>query len=140
MTTNRAEMISLIKEGVACPNGRDPFGDHCESCDYRDSKECDYERLADYLLANGVTIQKWLPVSQPPKNMGTYLVNIRQENDIDGEIINLTLEAWYKTNDLLFHNPKEIGWNLLHEWYELSDRLRPYITHWTYWPSMPMED
>lgn len=108
--------------------------------DFREYDEDDVTEIAEHLIRNGVTIQKWIPVSHPPKCTGTYLVNIHQENDIDGEIVNLTLEAWYKTNDLLFHNPKEIGWHLLHEWYELSDQLRPYITHWTYWPSMPAEE
>lgn len=30
--------------------------------------------LADYLIANGVTIQRWIPVSDPPKEDGTYIV------------------------------------------------------------------
>ena len=30
--------------------------------------------IADYLLANGVTIQKWIPASKPPKEEGSYLV------------------------------------------------------------------
>lgn len=32
------------------------------------------DKIADYLIANGVTIQKWIPASSPPKEDGTYLV------------------------------------------------------------------
>ena len=30
--------------------------------------------LADHLIANGVTVQEWIPVSEPPKEKGTYIV------------------------------------------------------------------
>lgn len=29
--------------------------------------------LADYLVKNGVTVQKWIPASEPPKENGYYL-------------------------------------------------------------------
>ena len=32
------------------------------------------EYLADYLTSNGVTVQEWIPVSEPPKEKGTYIV------------------------------------------------------------------
>ena len=35
--------------------------------------------IADYLIANGVTVQKWIPVSEPPKKRGTYQVYIHDE-------------------------------------------------------------
>ena len=30
--------------------------------------------LASHLIANGVTVQEWIPVSEPPKEKGTYIV------------------------------------------------------------------
>ena len=30
--------------------------------------------IADFLIANGVTVQEWIPVSEPPKEKGTYIV------------------------------------------------------------------
>ena len=30
--------------------------------------------VADYLIAHGVTVQEWIPVSEPPKENGTYIV------------------------------------------------------------------
>lgn len=32
------------------------------------------EAVADYLLDSGVTVQEWIPVSEPPKEKGTYIV------------------------------------------------------------------
>ena len=32
------------------------------------------EIIADGLIANGVTVQEWKPISEPPKEKGTYLV------------------------------------------------------------------
>lgn len=52
----REKLLELIEVGVACPACRDPFGDSCDSCPYCDSNFCDFERLADYLIANGVTV------------------------------------------------------------------------------------
>ena len=33
-----------------------------------------WEEAANYLIANGVTVQEWIPVSEPPKEKGTYIV------------------------------------------------------------------
>ena len=30
--------------------------------------------LADYLISNGVTVQEWISVKEPPKEKGTYIV------------------------------------------------------------------
>lgn len=60
--TDREELIALIASGVGCPDDRDPFGEYCDSCRYADSADCSNERLADHLLANGVTVQGWIPV------------------------------------------------------------------------------
>ena len=32
------------------------------------------EYIADLMIANGVTVQEWKPISEPPKEKGTYLV------------------------------------------------------------------
>ena len=32
------------------------------------------EKIASHLIANGVTVQEWKPISEPPKEKGTYLV------------------------------------------------------------------
>lgn len=30
--------------------------------------------IASHLIAHGVTVQEWIPVSEPPKEKGTYIV------------------------------------------------------------------
>ena len=35
------------------------------------------EHLADYLLANGVTVKQWIPVSEPPEEPNEYIVMIK---------------------------------------------------------------
>ena len=32
------------------------------------------EKVASHLIAHGVTVQEWKPISEPPKEKGTYLV------------------------------------------------------------------
>ena len=31
-------------------------------------------RIADHLIAHGITVQEWKPISEPPEEKGTYLV------------------------------------------------------------------
>ena len=33
-----------------------------------------WEEAANYLIAHGVTVQEWKPISEPPKEKGAYLV------------------------------------------------------------------
>lgn len=62
MVDVREKLIKLIKDGVPCPDGRDPFGEYCDTCRYSESDDCSNERLADYLIAHGVTVQEWISV------------------------------------------------------------------------------
>ena len=54
----RKKMIKLIENGVPCPDGRNPFGEYCDTCQYSESDDCSNERLADYLISHGVTVQE----------------------------------------------------------------------------------
>lgn len=92
--------------------------------------------IADNLIANGVTIQRWIPASDPPKETGHYLVNIHQEDDESGDTSDFVLDAWYTVNGLLYV-PQNIGWSLLNEWYDLTEKMRQYITHWMPLPEAP---
>lgn len=93
-------------------------------------------RLIDYLIANGVTVQEWKPISEPPKETGHYLVNIHQEDEEKGEEADFVLDAWYEVNGLLFV-PKSTGWTLLNEWYDLTPKMIQFVTHWTERPQLP---
>lgn len=82
---------------------------------------------------------KWISVKDRlPKESGSYLVSLHQEDDELGKSSDCVLFAWYQPYNLLFFN-KDIGWSLLNEFYDLSDRLRPCITHWMPLPEPPKE-
>ena len=57
--TTREKLIELL-ENDDCPMFM-VFGDSMDG-------------LVDYLIAHGVTVQEWKPISEPPKEKGTYLV------------------------------------------------------------------
>lgn len=68
----RGKLIELIEAGRGCPDDRTPFlYEQCLGCRYLHEKDCDIVRLADYLIAHGVTLAednnalgKWVPVSE----------------------------------------------------------------------------
>lgn len=69
----REKLVELIENGVPCPDGRDPFGEYCDTCRYLESADCSNERLADYLISHGVTVQEhgyWENANGRPK---TYI-------------------------------------------------------------------
>lgn len=91
---------------------------------------CENEQLRD--------AQRWIPVSERlPEASGAYWVNLHQEDE-DGNDADFCIEAWYQVNHLLFA-PKEVGWQLLNEWYEFSGQMRQYISHWRPLPAPPKE-
>jgi hypothetical protein len=70
--TEREKLIKLLG-GDMCK------GCCCYDCEYEtDEKGCIEEikrKMADHLLANGVTFQKWIPVSERlPEEHGTFIV------------------------------------------------------------------
>lgn len=82
--------------------------------------------------------RKWIPVSNPPKETGHYLVNLHDEDE-GGVVKDCVVDAWYQNRDMSLF-PSEIGWTLLNEFYDLTDRLREHITHWMPLPEPPKED
>jgi hypothetical protein len=76
-------------------------------------------RIADHLIANGVTIQKWIPVSEPPKENGCYLVTVKHW--LDGKPV-----------------AREAFWNSV-DWLSCEKRqeITPRVTHWMPLPEPP---
>lgn len=56
----REKLIELQKESL---RNCDP-GTTCLNCRYREQADCCERITADYMVANGVTIQKWIPVTK----------------------------------------------------------------------------
>ena len=49
----------------------------CGTMGFDDFEEFDEETvsdIADHLISNGVTVQEWISVKEPPKEKGTYIV------------------------------------------------------------------
>ena len=73
---------------------------------------------------------EWISVDdRMPGESGCYLVNIHQGDDEKGKSDDFVIIAWYQKNNLLFV-PKNIGWALLNEWYDLTLMLRNNVSQW----------
>lgn len=67
MDNAREKLVELICKGTVYDRYLDrsrPRGCHGYTADV----------LADYLIANGVTVQEWISASEPPETKGYYLV------------------------------------------------------------------
>ena len=75
--TDREKLIELIERARYCPNDFEEVG-ICEKCKWYPDDNCTVARIADTLLANGVTVQKRNGANNPPedwKGEGGYLTN-----------------------------------------------------------------
>ena len=80
------------------------------------------QEIADHLIANGVTIQKWIPVSEPPKTRGIYQVFI-YDKEMD------RTKVWYGQ----FSGFDWFVYNIY------GDGMRCKVTHWMPLPAPPTE-
>ena len=114
MMNTREKMIELLR-GVQY-QGNAVHGYH--------DKYIQNSELADHLIANGVTVQKWIPVSEMlPDNIGMYLV----------------IEKHWISGSPCRRIAK---WNTV-DWCTADRRskeLTPRITHWMPLPEPPKDD
>ena len=104
------------KEKSICPNCI-----HHNLCIAEDNQPCfECNRFID---AHGVTVQEWIPASEPPEEKGCYLVSVKHW--LDGKPV--TREAFWNGADWL-----SCYWGK-------GDRveLTPRVTHWQYLPQPP---
>ena len=73
------------------------------------------EQQADHLIAHGVTVQEWIPASEPPKDHKEYIVMIKDA----------------KCSTTLWYRPKQKTWN------EACGDKNYDVTHWQYLPQPP---
>ena len=86
-----------------------------------------YEESADHLIANGVTIQKWIPVTERlPDKDGAYLVRWANKSVGDAE---------YECKYGSFGYWIDIMWDEDADWFPYVD-----ITHWMPLPEPPKGD
>ena len=69
----REKLVELLKTN-ACPS---PF--MCDpACRYYGFGDCFPDRFADHLIANGVTVQEWIPVEERlPEEKVNYIVHYK---------------------------------------------------------------
>ena len=91
----------------------------CDSCKYNTEVMCSAYACADNLIANGVTIQRWIPVTEPPKKKGCYFVTVLHW--VDGKPV--TREAYWNGADWLSC--------------ERRHEITPRVTHWIPLPEPP---
>lgn len=116
--TDRKKMIELIekarnKDFAICTSHA-----MCKDCAYGTEKDCHSAGIADHLIANGVTFQRWIPVTdeQPDEN-ATYIVAA-----FDGRAIRTTFAQW---------QPRA------KKWYLTGSRSYWKVTHWMPLPTTP---
>lgn len=107
--------------------------DHfCDQCGI--NKEAHYiENLADYLIANGVTVNEWRPASEPPKENGEYLTLHKTSWGYTWQDVSKFSSNLCKVDDD-FNNEKHTGWFGCNDgtFYEITS-----VTHWMPLPNAP---
>ena len=108
--SDREKLIELIRKGI---------GD-IRSFELIQLKLGHAEEIADRLISNGVTVQKWIPVSEPPK----------EYKDKYGELIPF----------LVCGKDTEYPYRALYDGETWGDGMfSVYPTHWMPLPSPPKE-
>lgn len=103
--TDREKLVELLKENCR-------FGQHCQ----KDCNGC----MADHLIANGVTVQKWIPVTERLPD--------------EGETV-LVFGYWHEKFQPLmcYLSPHRKG-----EWFTTVAGQQVYtVTHWMPLPEPP---
>ena len=94
-------------------------------------------RIVDHLIANGVTIQKWYPASEPPKEDGKYLVY----KNFFGKLTSMDVLGYAhdgeKVDEYDLKGEKNIRYTYDSDvgYYSVNS-----VTHWMPLPEMPKED
>ena len=87
------------------------------------------ELIADHLIANGVTVQQWIPVTEPPTKEGWYHVAILDvvtgEYSVENDLYAIDIAKAHG------HTP---GFCKAGRWKE-----RERLTHWMPYPEPPKE-
>ena len=82
-----------------------------------------YAVIADHLIANGVTVQKWISVNDRLPKPETDVIAFV------GDYIDILSYRYDRRGNLAFMYMDDSGW-----WHE---RIRPSVTHWQYLPQPP---
>ena len=114
----REKLVELIKEGIR--KGLRARGD--------DRLDYSFEDVADHLISNGVTVQEWIPASEPPKK-------------ITNKVIVLCKNGYMGYGHYEDYKGKQTWYNLesgkpFTDW-DLEDCESYEVTHWQPMPQPP---
>ena len=126
----REKLVELIAQKVC-----DTWSESCDQwlphdCGKCYANDCHISELADHLIANGVTVQEWIPASEPPKK-------------ITNKVIVLCKNGYRGFGHYEDYKGKQTWYNLesgkpFTDW-DLEDCKSYEVTHWMPLPEPPKE-
>lgn len=110
----------------------------CDSCKYNTEVMCSAYACADHLIANGVTIQRWIPVAERlPRSRGEVFVWRVTPSWRTYDIVRFT-DCLEDVDDVEFKGQKRGGFYLYDSEYGIYETRD--VTHWMPLPEAPKED
>ena len=111
----------------------DTCNEGCNVCKYNGNVDCDYNVHADHLIANGVTVQKWIPVTERlPEEDGDYLTCCNY-----GEWLQISILCFSKDGDNIWGGGFSGEKNVFYYDYDGVNVSQEYVTHWMPLPEPP---
>ena len=122
MPNTREKLIELMFVGQILADAMCEKQEECDKCPYNSPNACRMGAMVDHIIANGVTVQQWIPVTEMlPEEMGKYVCRY-----VFGE------EEGYPFEQVLWYYPQLEKPHFQHEG---SMGLR--VTHWMPLPEPP---
>jgi hypothetical protein len=87
----REQLVELLNKANSSCVGTDCF----EGCKFYNENDCMYKLMADVMIAHGVTVQEWIPVSEKLPKDGNKVIVYSYENgdfhtaELDGKLWHL---------------------------------------------------
>ena len=103
------ELLEPYMSGIACEY-------ESGSCELTSCRSCNARNIADHLIANGVTVQEWISVTERLPEAGGYVVCIAKRNPFSRS---MPMVARVEKN----------GW--------VNPMTEQYISEVTHWMPMP---
>jgi hypothetical protein len=135
MDNTREKILDLLHQGREKANKLCGEQDGCEKCQYQAPKGCYFGVITDHLIAHGVAVQKWIPVTERlPDEDGKYLVFEQSSGRTNTSILRFAKDA-RKVDKYDF----KCRWK--NAWYEYDSEWGHYtvdsVTHWMPLPEPP---
>ena len=119
----REKLMELMFEGQVLADAYCDKQDECDKCPHNAPNGCRWGAIADHLIANGVTVQEWISVTDRlPEKDGLYLCNYHFGKNRD---MTFTRVLDYYATDKIPHFQHTLGDTTMK------------VTHWMPLPEPP---